>query len=121
MPTSSLNITVQGLNHAINFLAKFDAQLRTEYRSELNRIADQGATRFQRNAHVITGYMKSNIKKTQVTDRSAEITAQAGYSGHENNRGGPHAFWTSSLQDVEKIAIDGMIAATNRVISKKGF
>lgn len=117
---TKININIQGINEAMNFLSKFPGQLRTETRNQLNQTGDKGVKIYQKYAHVQTGRMKKSIRKTKVNDRELEITSEAPYSGHENRKGGDHAFFTKGTEEFKKTIQQDMTAMAKRVVGKRG-
>ncbi len=115
-----LTITIQGLNEAITFTSRFPGLLKNGIRSELSMTGDKGVQIYQKHAHVITGNMKSKIKKTRVNEKELEITAQAKYSGYENRRGGPHAFFDIGTKELTEVAQKQFSNMIKRTISQKG-
>ncbi|HTH21411.1 MAG TPA: hypothetical protein VL854_04265 [Nitrososphaeraceae archaeon] len=97
-------ITVIGLPEVIKFTNKFPTQFRTNRKGAHDRIAANGVKTFQNEAHVRTGKMKKGIVKGKITEDQSEIIAQVPYSGYENKRGKPHAFFTTGIKKITEDA-----------------
>lgn len=96
-------------------------QYRDARKSSFERMGDRGIKIYQNHAHVVTGRMRSNIKKTKVTPDLLEITALMGYSGYENARGNPHDFFTRGTNEFVEELKKEFDLVTSNTINKRGF
>ena len=96
----SLQIKIKGLHEVIAKLDKMPDSLRQTERIVVAEAAKMVANEMRKNAHVVTGRMRSSIREGYVGTNTANVIVGVPYAAYENRRLGTKAgFGTHDFAD----------------------
>ena len=112
-----ITITVTGVSEINGMFDNTKNKSSENGKAVLTDVSNFMVNQAKNNAHVITGNMKNSIS-ANVGDKSATVSASAGYSVYENAR--PGSKWGSTHDFMDR-AVDSTVKEIPNILSRHSY